>query len=190
MAPLNLPHLADIFETAKSTIPTKTLPLAQLLHIRQSDPTVTIITGDGSATEADNSTTTEATTLTGGAIAGIVIGSIAGLLLLLWIIRSCSNLGAPPGSEARPGWPWYGGVRDEYPPRHRSGSRSRSRHSYHGHRHHRHRRHGRSRSRRASVVEVTEAPPVVVRDSRRSRSRGHYGYGDRVESRSRSRGRY
>jgi hypothetical protein len=163
---------------------------------------VTVISGSN-PTPAPQETTdpTDATTLTGGAIAGIVIGSIAGLLLLIWIIRSCTNLGAPPGSEERPGRPWYGGVRDEYPARHTS--RSRSRHSHHHHHSSRHHHRDGRRSRRASVVaveqpvQVAEVSPVVVRESRRSTSRGpspqgYYGYGDGGVrgSRSRSRGRY
>ncbi|KAK3984670.1 hypothetical protein QBC44DRAFT_336565 [Cladorrhinum sp. PSN332] len=137
----------------------------------------------------------ETDNLSGGAIAGIVIGSIAGLLLLIWIIYSCTNLGAPPG---RQGKPWYGGVRDEYPPRHVGGhrphsSRSRSRHS-HGRHHH----HSRSRSRGATMVEVP--PQAVVYEGRRaSRSPGRvvaddsyvvYGRDEVRRSRSRSRGRY
>jgi hypothetical protein len=113
-----------------------------------------------------------------------VIGSIAGFLLLLWIIRSCTNLGAPPGGEAVPGRPWYGGVRDEYPPRHttgsgrsrsrgrsRSGSRHSHRHSHHSHSRHHHHRRGSG----GAVYEVQEVPPVVVREGRRSRSREYYG---------------
>ncbi|VBB79622.1 Putative protein of unknown function [Podospora comata] len=136
-----------------------------LLSPRQDNnpPTVTIITGtnDDPPVTADPD---ETTTLTGGAIAGIVIGSIVGLLLLIWIIRSCTNLGAPPNKPAVPGKPWYGSVREEYPPRHTS--RSRSRHSHRGH----------SRTRTVSRerrVGMTEVEPVYVRrEGSRSRSRG------------------
>ncbi|EEA24805.1 conserved hypothetical protein [Talaromyces marneffei ATCC 18224] len=34
-------------------------------------------------------------TLSGGAIAGIVIGTIAGTLLIIWLIKSCFLPGAP-----------------------------------------------------------------------------------------------
>ena len=84
--------------------------------------------------------------LSGGAIAGIVIGSVVGVLLLIWIVRSCFNLGAPPQEREK----WY---RDA-PPAHHHRSTSRSHH--------------RSRSRRPSVVEVPQA--VYVQQSR-SRSR-------------------
>ncbi|KAK4458234.1 hypothetical protein QBC42DRAFT_315604 [Cladorrhinum samala] len=151
------------------------------------------------APDFDDSRGDETDNLSGGAIAGIVIGSIAGLLLLIWIIRSCTNLGAPPGREADPGKPWYGGVRDEYPPRHVGGhrphsasrhsrrSRSRSAHS-HGHRHSHH-RHSRSRSRGATMVEVPA--PAAYAGSGRRVSREDYVVYDRDEvRRSRSRGRY
>lgn len=168
-------------------LPTKTLQLAHLIA-RQSapNPTVTVIT-TGGTDNGGGDDPTDAKTLTGGAIAGIVIGSIAGLLLLIWIIRSCTNLGAPPGREADPGKPWYGGVRDEYPARHRSPRR----HHSHGRHHH---SHSRSRERRVSMGEVVgPAPPVVYAARSRSRSPGGYavyGRDDVRVSRSRSRSRY
>ncbi|KAK3343186.1 hypothetical protein B0H65DRAFT_540687 [Neurospora tetraspora] len=85
---------------------------------RQDAPpaaTVTVVQADNDNDPDD------AQTLSGGAIAGIVIGSIAGLLLLIWIFRSCSNLGAPPTDDKPNGKAWYNGVRDEYPPRHVGG---------------------------------------------------------------------
>ncbi|KAJ4415480.1 hypothetical protein N0V85_002704 [Neurospora sp. IMI 360204] len=148
---------------------------------RQDAPpaaTVTVVQAD-----KDNDPD-DAQTLSGGAIAGIVIGSIAGLLLLIWIFYSCSNLGAPPTDDKPNGKAWYHGVRDEYPPRHVGGarhSRSRSRHS-----HSRHRGHSthRSHSRRSSMreVPVVVAQPTYMYDDRRGRS-------DR-RSRSRSVSRY
>lgn len=212
MAPL--PALLDTLATTLH--PTRTLP--HLLFPRQQTTTttpaattVTVVSTTSTSTNSDDSDPNAAKTLSGGAIAGIVIGSIAGFLLLVWIIRSCTNLGAPPGGDAVPGRPWYGSVKDEYPPRHvrgRSRGRSGSRHSHyehyehHGH-HHGHHHHGgsRSRSRRVSVVDavpVQEVAPVVVRDERRrssrrrSGSRGYYGYGEGEVrgGRSRSRGGY
>ncbi|KAK4168130.1 hypothetical protein QBC43DRAFT_309746 [Cladorrhinum sp. PSN259] len=152
----------------------------------------------------DDSRGDETDKLSGGAIAGIVIGSIAGLLLVIWIIRSCTNLGAPPGREAEPGKPWYGGVRDEYPARHvgghvpRSRSRNSRRNSYQHSHHHHHHSHSRSRSRGATMVEVP-AQAVVYEGRRGSRSPGRvpldegyvvYGREEIRRDRSRSRGRY
>jgi hypothetical protein len=90
--------------------------------------------------------------LSGGAIAGIVLGSILGTLLLLWIIRSCCNMGAPPGNARET---WYRDVESK------------------PHRHHHHSSSRHRRSRRLSSVSVP--PPVIIRDStvtRHSRSRG------------------
>jgi hypothetical protein len=218
MAPVPLlPDSAvSLLRTAASTLhPTRTLPYLLNRQATTTSPTatVTVLTDTNGSANNDNNDPDGAKTLTGGAIAGIVIGSIAGFLILVWIIRSCTNLGAPPGDEAEPGRPWYGSVRDEYPPRHghaaaaerrgRSRGRSHSREYHHhhgGYHHHHHHGHGgsRSRSRRVSVTEavpVQEVAPVVVRSSReerrRSRSRGYYGYGEGpVRGRSGSRGRY
>ncbi|KAL2258101.1 hypothetical protein VTK26DRAFT_8728 [Humicola hyalothermophila] len=213
MAPLPTIHLLRGLTSALSLLPS-TLP-TRTLAARQSTVTVVADPSSGGNDDPD-----DASTLTGGAIAGIVIGSVAGFLLVAWIVRSCTNLGAPPGDDdAVPGRPWYGGVRDEYPPRHVSrrrswGRRSRSRsrsvsvsrggyrglgYGYHGHHnHHHHHNHGRrSKSVRRSaevVVPVAEVPPaasVVIRDEGR-RGGGYYGYGEAPvrASRSRSRGRY
>ncbi|KAL7620611.1 hypothetical protein AAE478_009606 [Parahypoxylon ruwenzoriense] len=67
--------------------PTRTLPraISGVIAARQQAPTAVVAQENGEATQ----------TLSGGAIAGIVIGSIAGFLLLLWVIRSCGNLGHP-----------------------------------------------------------------------------------------------
>jgi len=124
--------------------PTKTLaPEPAELRIRQAPaPTVTVISDPGNGT----------TVLSGGAIAGIVIGSIVGFLLLLWIIRSCMNLGAPPQEREN----WY---HDVEPKRHRS----RSTHGHHHHHHHR---------RSHPEVVAVQSTPVVIRDERRrSRNR-------------------
>ncbi|KAK4234046.1 hypothetical protein C8A03DRAFT_38190, partial [Achaetomium macrosporum] len=186
MAPF--PPLNDLLTAAAANLhPTRTLP--HLLFQRQTSSTpgatVTVVTGD---TTTDSDTTSndpdDANDLSGGAIAGIVIGAIAGFLILVWIIRSCTNLGAPPNSEAEPGRPWYGSVRDEYPPRHRS--RGRSRHSRReSYRHSRSHSGGhggassRSRSRRRvsvvrEAVPVREVAPVVVRGDH---ARYYYGGG-------------
>lgn len=100
---------------------------------RQATTTVTVVSDNGGGGGGAG--------LSGGAIAGIVIGSVFGVLLLLWIIRSCFNLGAPPQEREK----WYNDV-DPAPRRHH------------------HRRH-RSRS-----TSVGIPPPVIIADGR-SRSR-------------------
>ncbi|ROW03677.1 hypothetical protein VMCG_05366 [Cytospora schulzeri] len=88
--------------------PTGTIPhaITRFLETRQSTTTV----------QSDQSSS--GSNLSGGAIAGIVIGSIVGFLLLWWIFKSLSNLGAPPQEKRDPAW--YDDV---------SAKRSRSRHS-------------------------------------------------------------
>ncbi|KAK3381131.1 hypothetical protein B0H63DRAFT_474971 [Podospora didyma] len=183
MAPF--PRLPSLFKLE----PTRTLlARAEIFH-RQAAPTATIVIqpGDTTTTTTTNNDPTSAQTLSGGAIAGIVIGSIAGLLLLIWIIRSCTNLGAPPvKSDHVASGAWYDGVRDEYPARHRSHSRSRSRsHSHAPSHHHHHRR---------SSTEVREVRPVAVVRSHSPRAPAYVYEGDRRHSRrerrSRSRSRY
>ncbi|KAI1192451.1 hypothetical protein F5X97DRAFT_329626 [Nemania serpens] len=115
---------------ASALKPTRTLPesLTRILTIRQA--TTTVIADD---------TGTQGSVLSGGAIAGIVIGSIAGVLLLLWILRSCTNMGRPqtwgdtyePEREKRHSS--AGGVYhvETTPHRHRSHSHARSHHHHH-----------------------------------------------------------
>ena len=179
-----------------STDPTRTIN--QITRRQQTvTPTVTVVT-DTDETTTEVNDPDDASTLSGGAIAGIVIGSIAGLILLIWIFKSCSNLGAPPTAPSK-GPAWYDGVTDNNPPVRPGGppvARSRSRHSHHSHaRHHHHHSHSRSPRRSAEVREVR--PVTVVRppqpaayavygrdDVRRGRSRSHH------RSRSRSHSRY
>lgn len=124
---------------------TKPNAIAHLVEARQSTTTV----------QSDQSSS--GSNLGGGAIAGIVIGSVVGFLLLLWIFKSFSNLGAPPQEKRDPAW--YDDV---------CATRSRS-------------RHGRRASRgsyyvqethpRRSSREVTRAvQPVYVEPRRPSRT--------------------
>ncbi|KAM5346427.1 hypothetical protein ACJ41O_009432 [Fusarium nematophilum] len=153
MAPLPSPQdlgLAKILARALLASPTVSPPT---LVVRQDAPTATVtVVPDGD--DGDGGTT-----LSGGAIAGIVIGSIVGFLLLLWVIRSCLNLGAPPQEREA----WY--HHTEKNPRRHHRSRSGRRHS-----------------------SLSAPPPVVIRDSRsRSRHRGSspsYYYSDSDRGRS------
>ncbi|OLN94202.1 hypothetical protein CCHL11_02826 [Colletotrichum chlorophyti] len=152
-----------------TTAPTKTLPPALRNVLPRQVVTVTSTPGDTGQSASDNN-------LSGGAIAGIVIGSIAGFLLLLWIIRSCGMWSSPDNLANKE--PAY----DDRRYRGRSpGSRHRRHHS---HRYH----HETSRSRRPSI-EINEVryaaqpvyekrrpsasprPPAAVYRTSRSRSR-------------------
>ncbi|KAI0466182.1 hypothetical protein F4859DRAFT_498549 [Xylaria cf. heliscus] len=144
---------------------TRTIPQAITKILASRQATTTVI-ADGGGSSSNN--------LSGGAIAGIVIGSIAGFLLLWWIVRSCGILGRPAiwGAAYEPD--------NEKPPPHMStyhastpyARRSHSRHSHRSHHHH----HSRS-PRRVEVVQPVaydtrgrspRAPPAAYYGGRTS----------------------
>lgn len=92
------------------------------------------------------------TNLSGGAIAGIVIGSVVGTLVLLWVVRSCFNLGASPQEREVL-------YHDIEPKRHRHRSRPR---------------------RYSHSSDISTPAPVIITDSSRARSsqRPAYVYTD------------
>lgn len=64
----------------------------------QLNTTLTLINQAPTLVARQSTTSTSDTcpsTLSGGAIAGIVIGTIAGTLLIIWLIKSCFLPGAP-----------------------------------------------------------------------------------------------
>ncbi|KAI8623767.1 hypothetical protein F5Y19DRAFT_350050 [Xylariaceae sp. FL1651] len=133
---------------SQATKPTRTLPQAitRVLTARQAVTTTTTVVTESSGGNSNG--------LSGGAIAGIVIGSIAGFLLLLWIIRSCMNLGHPgiwgstfDSDREKPSQPPAAYYANGDPYRHRS--------------HHSHHSRG---PRRVSVVSATQ--PVVYEQQR------------------------
>ncbi|KAH6623343.1 hypothetical protein F5144DRAFT_358659 [Chaetomium tenue] len=143
--------------------PTPTLPqaISQPLLPRQEQPTTTVII-DADPANNDGPTTTNPG-LDGGAIAGIVIGTVVGLLLLWWIIRSCTRRpldGPDPGRQG-----WYD---DTLPPAVRARSRSRSTGRHHHHHpydhHHHHHASRRSGSRHHSRRRSSTPRPVMVEE--------------------------
>lgn len=115
-----------------------------------------------------------------GAIVGIVIGVVVAILIIWWIVRSCSQPAKAPDNE-RQGWYDDGRTRHG---RH-DHSRSRSHHSPSRHHHHHHRRSSTPRPvvleekyvpRRPSATYVYDDRPRRSRSHGRSRSRSANGY--------------
>lgn len=126
------------FENTINTRTTDSSPSS--IFARQSDG------GGNSGSSCDG------TCLGGGEIAGIVLGTIAGTLLLLWIIQSCTGgLVKTPPAAGTGNW-----QEDIEPKRH--------------HHHDRH-RHSRSRHSRRGSSGLTEPQPVIITDRSRSRPR-------------------
>ncbi|KAL5587745.1 hypothetical protein FOVSG1_012881 [Fusarium oxysporum f. sp. vasinfectum] len=82
MAPLSSPQDLGLGAILARALSSPTLSPPPTLVARQNTETVTV------TSSGDNGNSAQ--TLSGGAIAGIVIGSIAGFLLLLWVVRSKS----------------------------------------------------------------------------------------------------
>ncbi|SPO03750.1 uncharacterized protein DNG_06433 [Cephalotrichum gorgonifer] len=139
-------------------IPSSTLP-SPPTGVLARQVTVTIT----AAATADGSTG-----LSGGAIAGIVVGSIAAFFFFLWIVWSCMRLGASPS---------HGGVGESSSPERYSSPG-------HCHHHHHHRRHSHRPRREVREYRRTSTPVVVDRRRSVSVSSPHRAY-----TRSRSRGR-
>ncbi|KAK4039190.1 hypothetical protein C8A01DRAFT_47325 [Parachaetomium inaequale] len=165
--------------------PTPTLPEAVFRLLARQQPTTTVVVDNGGGGSTSNSG------LDGGAIAGIVIGTIVGILLIWWIIRACTQPKQPDAS--RQGW-----YDDTAPPPRGSRSRSRSA-SYGGGGYHHHRHHGhhhsarRSHSRRRSSTPrpvVLEEKYAAVGVPRRPSATYAYAPAEGRRSRSRSQGRY
>ncbi|KFH48731.1 hypothetical protein ACRE_003520 [Hapsidospora chrysogenum ATCC 11550] len=126
--------------------PTRTENPSPTLALRAEAETVTVIAESGGGSSGGSN-------LSGGAIAGIVVGSILGTLLLIWVIRSFTNMGSPPGPERETMY------------RHVEPSGNRRRHRS---------KHSHSRRRSSSL---SAPPPVVVRESS-SRRHPKYVYAD------------
>ncbi|KAI1353449.1 hypothetical protein F5Y01DRAFT_277132 [Xylaria sp. FL0043] len=153
---------------------TRTLPQAITKILANRQATTTVVTDGGSSDSSSSGSN-----LSGGAIAGIVIGSIVGVLLIIWIIRSCSNMGQPAawGNTFEPA--------NEKPPSRHAHADYPYRQEIHGRRsHHSHRHHSRSPGRRVEVVQ-----PVVY-DSRsrspRAPPAAYYARGSSSDRRRRS----
>ena len=172
--------------------PTPTLPqgVTRLLLNRQDQPTTTVII-DADPPNNDGASGSTSNNLDGGAIAGIVIGTVVGILLLWWIIRACTQ----PRDRPDPGRQgWYDDT--TVPPvRPRSRSRSTGRHHHHHYDHHHHSSSRRSGSRHHSRRRSSTPRPVMVEERYAAGvpvrpAAAYYAPAKGRRSRSRSQGRY
>ncbi|KAI1868521.1 uncharacterized protein JN550_006437 [Neoarthrinium moseri] len=159
--------MAPVQRLANTILPTRSISdLATKILPRQASTTTIVATTE---------TTSGGTVLSGGAIAGIVIGSIAGFLLILWLLRSCTNLGSP-GL-----WGSTFGSHDEKPPKtsepaylytqETRGGHRHGHHHHHGHRSRsRHSHYDRSPRRSVEVRNVTTTRPVYTERGRSPRA--------------------
>ncbi|EGY22326.1 hypothetical protein VD0002_g5670 [Verticillium dahliae] len=149
---------------ASDLTPTKSFPLA-VRDILKRQATTTVVAEPSDGNDGG-------TNLSGGEIAGIVIGSIVGVLLLFWIVRSCGMWGQPGlwGREPSP------------PPRRRH--RGRSSHGHYRHQSTASRRRSPSHGRTSYEVRYS---PNVMREKSRSPRRPDVVYDHRRGSLGRSR---
>ncbi|KAL2141544.1 hypothetical protein VTI28DRAFT_2244 [Corynascus sepedonium] len=174
--------------------PTPTLPQAvsRLLPRQDQEPTTTVVVDPGDSSSGDSGSS--GSSLDGGAIAGIVIGTVVGILLLWWIIRACTQPRTPDASRQG----WYDDTAPP-PPVPRSGSRSRSRsadygrsHHHHHHHHHSSRRSGSRHHHHGGRRSSTPRPVIIEEKYAPRRPSATYAYppAEGRRSRSRSQGRY
>ncbi|KAK1831008.1 hypothetical protein QBC39DRAFT_372317 [Podospora conica] len=196
--------------------PTPTLPLlSHLLPRQQTGPVATVtVVADAPATTiiATDSDSSDSGGGGGGgpdtgAIVGIVIGTIVGILLIVWIVRSLAGKNKADGAGGSGPAPdtdrqgWYddraGGVHGRTSHhRHHHSSRSRSRDHHRAHRHHS--RHRSSTPRPVVVVDDKQlygeprrpSSAYVVPMGEVRRSRSSQGRRSRSHGRSRSPGYY
>lgn len=128
--------LSETVKRLANPVPDSTINEPTLV-IRQDSPPATVTVHANSGGGDIN--------LTGGELAGVIIGCIAGTLLILWLIKSCTPGGFFAGPPAR----------DHYH-HEKPAHRRRSRHS-----------HSRHRS-----PSLSAPAPVIVRDYSRSPGRG------------------
>lgn len=145
MAPhLPLSDVASAVPNLLRAVPHATTNEPTLVARQDNAPaTVTVYVNQGGGNDG----------LSGGEIAGIVIGSVVGFLLLLWLIFRCTG-GRAPREPPRRDSAYYHHEEPKY--RHGGGSRHRSRHSH-------------SRRRSGSMHAP---PPVVIREYSRGPPRG------------------